>query len=195
MFEFLKRWRQTNQRLREVRADERRITALTAEHRYNLDMPFDLLGIPLLLDDTMEEGAVLYFTTAATPTVQLHPQATVWDRRLAQAMLLVHLAVTHAGKPPAQLPPYIIYASDLAAPEGPSHNEQWMEYMQAMELIIPVAAFKAIGALFPLNPAYALQRVLVVSYKTVQERARAISQNLGPILPKNFLPTKQCTAR
>lgn len=205
MLEYIRRQRRAWLRLREVRREERLITSLIAEHSYNLRAPYAALGIPIIKDDTMEDGAVLYFTPArkGSPspadaplaTVQLHPKAAVVDQRMALGMLLIHLSITHADTLYASLPPYIVYASDLEAPEGPSHNQQWVEYMQAMDLLLPAAAFQMLGRLFPTNPAYAMQRVMGVSAKTVMDRAKCISRGLGPILPRNFLPTKQCTAR
>lgn len=203
MFEYLRRQRQAWQRLRDVRRDEKLIHSLITLHRYNLLAPFEALGIPVVMDPTMESGAVLYFTVSKTTalslpqaTVQLHPHASSADRRLALGMLLVHLSITHTETAYTALPPYVVYASDLESATGPTHNQQWMEYMQAMDLLLPVADFRALGKLFPQNPAYAMTRVMDVSYKTITERAKGISLNIGPVLPKNFHPIiKRCAAR
>lgn len=194
MFDYFRRKHQGWLRLREVQRDEQTIDSLKTTYHYALDEQFRLLGIPVKQDVEMEVGAVLYFakdhivepTAPPTHQVRLNATCSSYDQRLALGMLLVHLAVTNVDRAYSKLPAYIVYGSDLEAAEGPSTNEQWVEYMQCLDLLLPAATFKAILQHFPLNPTYAIQRIVGVPVHAIQTRARGLALGLQPILPKTF---------
>lgn len=192
----LKRFRsflKGRQALKEIAAREERITAAVATHRFGVEKLLADLKIETVYDGMQNRGTLLIYEPQSR-VVRLQSQIDSYDRHMALTMLFMHLGVTCRGRNITKIAPYLIYQEDLHAPEGPYHNEQWGEYMLALEAAIPWDSYTQVAALFPENPTYALIRVLQVDYETLGKRNRQFMAQLQgeQSYPFEYLhPTKQ----
>lgn len=193
MFERLRvayrRWRSFQQ----VRELDKLIQHLIPHHRYDVETRLKRMGYTLRKDASLEEGTVF---TAIPDSLVLHLNARSMasERRTAMSMYLVHLTITLAGQELAT--PYIVYDSDLLSKEGPSDNTQWLEYMQAMDILLPHATYVALAAVCPHRCSYVIQRVMEVNALVIEQRTMAFARHLPPVTAINITlphPSKRIT--
>lgn len=156
------------------------IPTLIPKFRYNIEVKLKQLGLVWMWDETLDAGTALYFVPASR-LIRLNVGLSPPDRRMALAMLLVHMAVTKDPSNMVRLPPYFLHMDDLHNEEGAVCNERWTEYMHALDLILPHNEFKALVALFPQRPIEATQRIMEVSHATIRRRMDIMRTGLGPL--------------
>jgi hypothetical protein len=180
----LARWK-SHQALRKVKALDRLIQKLIPIHRYDLMKPLRKMGFVVVSDAELESGTTMYVLPERL-TIRMNSYSDPYERRVALAMFLVHMSVSHPDTPNRERAPYFVYKCDLHSPDGPSHNEQWREFLEAQDLILPIQSFIELQAQDPERSTYLIQRVMQVTYDTVRKRAIHFNSPIAPTLTKPF---------
>lgn len=184
-------WLTNRRALHHVKRLESVIGRWRRQYQYNVEAALKGFNIRTLQDRRQGfdpiggVGVVLTFIPAERK-LYIHADADIYSRRLAQAMLVVHLAITHAGKPWETLSPYTVGLTDLVAKEGPANNEMWMEYMQAIDLLLPLETFDKIRREcivhgYQRQTTYVLMRVMLVSQALIRRRVIDSVQTVDPV--------------
>jgi hypothetical protein len=188
-------WLTQRRRLRQVKRLESLIGRWMRRYQCDVDKALRDLGIRILTDRRNEFdpikgiGVVLTFKPSDR-RLYLHASSDSCTRRLAMGMLVIHLAVTKAGQDWAKLPLYTVCLTDLTAAEGPSDNERWMEYMQAIDLLLPMEVFEKLRREcivhgYQNQTTYVLQRVMGVSIPVLRQRTADSMRDVHPVSSAN----------
>lgn len=176
MFKRLKtiypRWKKLNQ----AKQLEKHIQRLIPLYRYDYTKPYRTMGIVIKDCASLEKGTVMV-ADANLKLVQLHPKAMQSDRRVALVMFLTHAACTAKSLKNIK-GPYIVYESDLMYPDGPTRNEQWIDYIYAIEVLLPPEKYMELKRMGFERSSYMIQRITGVTPRIIEQCEKAYANDL-----------------
>lgn len=166
LFDLIAHWR----RLRHVRQFERYIQQTADRYRYDPKPALKEHGITNV--SNKGQGTVLMYCPEAKKLYYFgHSHVDPALVRVAETMLVIHLE-SGGGDGTTS---YIVTTQDVADADGPSDNQRWLHYMQALDRLMPIDVVQAIHAQILTQDntqllAYAYCRIFYLPINLVMKR-------------------------
>jgi hypothetical protein len=169
-------------REQKVKRFERYIQSAIIRYRY--DPKPTITGNEAKIINTKGQGALLSYCPVTKHLYYFsHEAIDPALIRLAETMLVIN-RVSQKDLPICAQSPYVVTMRDLTNQEGPSENGQWLDYMNAIDKLIPEKHYQAVKqAINRLRQdkhlPYALCRIFHVPMDVVRRRMRDSSLNIN----------------